>query len=178
MRHIKIGSLTLLAGGTRLEREEEMGECQSADCFIEAAIRDTQTHDSGILLAQLRTAPRFALSEVQLIGGKSRAEQLLSALLMERQRQGLPTVLDMAWQAAFRMAPKPGRVVLSAVLSITASVEVDAGLEAVEEVAHTILQGISEDENIDFVLGGMERSDKGASFVLATAERLVKEETP
>ena len=176
MRHIKIGSLTLLAGGTRLEREEEMGECQSTACFIEAAIRDTQTHDSGILLAQLRTAPRFALSEVQLIGGKSMAEQLLSALLMERQE--LPTVLDMARQAAFRMAPKPGRVVLSAVLSITASVEVDAGLEAVEEVAHTILQGISEDENIDFVLGGMERSDKGASFVLATAERLVKEETP
>ena len=68
------------------------------------------------------------------------AEQLLSALLMERQRQGLPTVLDMARQAAFRMAPKPGRVVLSAVLSITASVEVDVGLEAVEEVAHTILQ--------------------------------------
>ena len=176
MRHIKIGSLTLLAGGTRLEREEEMGECQSTACFIEAAIRDTQTHDSGILLAQLRTAPRFALSEVQLIGGKSMAEQLLSALLMERQE--LPTVLDMARQAAFRMAPKPGRVVLSAVLSITASVEVDAGLEAVEEVAHTILQGISEDENIDFVLGGMERSDKGASFVLATAERLVKEGTP
>lgn len=176
MRHIKIGSLTLLAGGTRLEREEEMGECQSTACFIEAAIRDTQTHDSGILLAQLRTAPRFALSEVQLIGGKSMAEQLLSALLMERQE--LPTVLDMARQAAFRMAPKPGRVVLSAVLSITASVEVDVGLEAVEEVAHTILQGISEDENIDFVLGGMERSDKGASFVLATAERLVKEETP
>ena len=104
------------------------------------------------------------------------AEQLLSVLLMERQ--GLPSVLDMARQAAFRMAPKPGRVVLSAVLSITASVEVDVGLEAVEEVAHTILQGISEDENIDFVLGGMERSDKGASFVLATAERLVKEETP
>ena len=176
MRHIKIGSLTLLAGGTRLEREEEMGECQSAACFIETAIRDTQTHDSGILLAQLRTAPRFALSEVQLIGGKSMAEQLLSALLMERQE--LPTVLDMARQAAFRMAPKPGRVVLSAVLSITASVEVDVGLEAVEEVAHTILQGISEDENIDFVLGGMERSDKGASFVLATAERLVKEGTP
>lgn len=176
MRHIKIGSLTLLAGGTRLEREEEMGECQSTACFIEAAIRDTQTHDSGILLAQLRTAPRFALSEVQLIGGKSMAEQLLSALLMERQE--LPTVLDMARQAAFRMAPKPGRVVLSAVLSITASVEVDVGLEAVEEVAHTILQGISEDENIDFVLGGMERSDKGASFVLATAERLVKEGTP
>ena len=114
MRHIKIGSLTLLAGGTRLEREEEMGECQSTACFIEAAIRDTQTHDSGILLAQLRTAPRFALSEVQLIGGKSMAEQLLSALLMERQE--LPTVLDMARQAAFRMAPKPGRVVLSAVL--------------------------------------------------------------
>ena len=176
MRHIKIGSLTLLAGGTRLEREEEMGECQSTACFIEAAIRDTQTHDSGILLAQLRTAPRFALSEVQLIGGKSMAEQLLSALLMERQE--LPTVLDMARQAAFRMAPKPGRVVLSAVLSITASVEVDVGLEAVEEAAHTILQGISEDENIDFVLGGMERSDKGASFVLATAERLVKEGTP
>ena len=176
MRHIKIGSLTLLAGGTRLEREEEMGECQSAACFIETAIRDTQTHDSGVLLTQLRTAPRFALSEVQLIGGKSMAEQLLSALLMERQE--LPTVLDMARQAAFRMAPKPGRVVLSAVLSITASVEVDVGLEAVEEVAHTIPQGISEDENIDFVLGGMERSDKGASFVLATAERLVKEETP
>ena len=171
MRHIKIGSLTLLAGGTRLEREEEMGEYQSAARFIEA-----ETHDSGVLLTQLPTAPRFTLSEVQLIGGKSMAEQLLSALLMERQE--LPTVLDMARQAAFRMAPKPGRVVLSAVLSITASVEVDVGLEAVEEVAHTILQGISEDENIDFVLGGMERSDKGASFVLATAERLVKEGTP
>mgnify|MGYP001056865954 CR=1 FL=1 len=173
MRHIKIGSLTLLACGTRLEREEEMGEYQSAARFIEA-----ETHDSGVLLTQLPTAPRFTLSEVQLIGGKSMAEQLLSALPMKRQRQELPTVLDMARQAAFRMAPKPGRVVLSAVLSITASVEVDVGLEAVEEVAHTILQGILEDENIDFVLGGMERSDEGASFVLATTERLVKEGTP
>lgn len=51
-------------------------------------------------------------------------------------------------------------------------------MQAVEEAAHAILQGISEDENIDFVLGGMERSDKGASFVLVTAERLVREGTP
>lgn len=178
MRHIKIGSLTLLAGGTRLEREEEMGEYQSATRFIEAAIRDTQTHDSGVLLTQLPTVPRFCA-----VGGAVDRWKIDGRTAFIRSSDGAP-----APGASHRTGYGPASGVQNGsetgagsserAFKYTASSEVDVGLEAVEEVAHTILQGILEDENIDFVLGGMERSDEGASFVLATTERLVKEGTP
>ena len=115
MRRIMIDSLTLLVGGTRLEREQQMDNFQNASDFITAVIRDIRGDDSGALLTHLRAAPCFALSEVQSIGGKPETERLLSDLLMDRQRRGLPTVLGMEYIPLFikRLYPIPGGLIPS-----------------------------------------------------------------
>lgn len=101
MRLITIDSLTLLVGGTRLEREQQMDTFQSASDFITAIIQDIREGGNGAFLTRLRTVPYFALSEVQSIGGKPETERLLSGLLMDRQRRGLLTVLGMAYIPLF-----------------------------------------------------------------------------
>ena len=109
MRRITIDCLTLLVGGARLEREQQMGEFQSASDFMAAVIQDIQEDCDGVFLTRLHTVPHFALSEVQSIGGKEATEQLLSDLLMDRQRRGLPTVLGMEYIPLFikRLYPIP-----------------------------------------------------------------------
>lgn len=109
MRRITIDCLTLLVGGTRLEREQQMGEFQSTSNFMAAVIQDIREDNSGAFLTRLRTTPRFALSEVQSIGGKPETEQLLSDLLMDRQQRGLLTVLGMEYIPPFikRLYPVP-----------------------------------------------------------------------
>lgn len=106
MRRITIDCLTLLVGGTRLEREQQMCEFQDVSDFITAIIYE---NSNGSFLKHLRTVPCFALSEVQRIGGKQATEQLLSDLLMDRQRRGLPTVLGMEYIPLFikRLYPIP-----------------------------------------------------------------------
>lgn len=109
MRRITIDCLTLLVGGTQLEREQQMDNFQSASDFMTAVIRDIQEDDNSAFLTRLRTVPYFALSEVQSIGGKPATEQLLSDLLMDRQRRGLLTVLGMEYIPLFikRLYPIP-----------------------------------------------------------------------
>lgn len=109
MRRITIERLTLLVGGTRLEREQQMDEFQSASDFMAAIIHDIREDNDGAFLTRMGTVPRFALSEVQSIGGKPATEQMLSDLLMERQRWGLPTVLGMEYIPLFikRLYPIP-----------------------------------------------------------------------
>ena len=109
MRRITIDCLSLLVGGTRLEREQQMDTFQSASDFITAVIQDIREGGSGAFLTRLRTVPCFALSEVQSIGGKPETEQLLSDLLMDRQRRRLLTVLGMAYIPLFikRLYPIP-----------------------------------------------------------------------
>ena len=106
MRRITIDCLTLLVGGTRLEREQQMCEFQDVSDFMTAIIYE---NSNGSFLKHLRTVPCFALSEVQRIGGKQATEQLLSDLLMDRQRRGLPTVLGMEYIPLFikRLYPIP-----------------------------------------------------------------------
>ena len=109
MRRITIDCLALLVGSTRLEREQQMDTFQSASDFITAVIQDIREGGSGAFLTRLRTVPCFALSEVQSIGGKLATEQLLSDLLIDRQRRGLLTVLGMAYIPLFikRLYPIP-----------------------------------------------------------------------
>ena len=109
MRRITIDCLALLVGGTRLEREQQMDTFQSASDFITAVIQDIREGGNGAFLTRLRTVPCFALSEVQRIGGKQATEQLLSDLLMDRQRRRLLTVLGMAYIPLFikRLYPIP-----------------------------------------------------------------------
>ena len=109
MRRITIDCLTLLVGGTRLEREQQMGEFQSASDFMAAVIQDIREDISGAFLTRLCTTPRFALSEVQSLSGKPETEQLLSDLLMDRQRRELLTVLGMEYIPPFikRLYPVP-----------------------------------------------------------------------
>ncbi len=101
MRRIMIDNLTLLVGGTRLEREQQMDKFQNASDFMTAIIQNIREDDNGGFLTRLRTVPCFALSEVQSIGGKPATEQLLSDLLMDRQRRGLLTVLGMEYIPLF-----------------------------------------------------------------------------
>lgn len=110
MRRIIIDGLTLLVGGARLEREQQMDKFQNASDFMTAVIQDIRGDDNGAFLTRLRTVPCFALSEVQSIGGKPETERLLSDLLMDRQRQGLLTVLGMEYIPLFikRLYPIPG----------------------------------------------------------------------
>lgn len=110
MQCIIMGCLTLLIGSTQLEREQQMGEFQSADNFITAIMQDIRKGENSEFLTHLRTVPRFALSEVQSISGKSETEQLLSALLVDRQQRGLCTVLGMEYIPPFikRLYPIPG----------------------------------------------------------------------
>lgn len=65
MRCIRTGSLTLLVGGTRLEREERMGNCQSATDFVSALAHRILKGDDSAFMEQMQTLPRFALSEIQ-----------------------------------------------------------------------------------------------------------------
>ena len=109
MRCITIDCLTLLVGGTRLEREQQMDKFQSASDFMTAIIQNIREDCDGAFLTRLRTVPRFALSEVQSIEGKPATEQLLSDLLMDRQRRGLLTILGMEYIPLFikRLYPIP-----------------------------------------------------------------------
>lgn len=101
MRRITVESLTLLVGGTRLERENEMGKFQSARDFMQALIQSLRTGTDYAFEETLRTRPRLVLSEVQDIAGKSETEKLLSDLLMDRRRLGLPTVVGMEYIPQF-----------------------------------------------------------------------------
>ena len=109
MRRITIDCLTLLVGGTRLEREQQMDNFQSTSDFMTAIMQDIREDCDGAFLTRLHTVPYFALSEVQSIGGKGATEQLLSNLLMDRQRRGLLTVLGMEYIPLFikRLYPIP-----------------------------------------------------------------------
>lgn len=109
MRRITIDCLTLLVGGTRLEREQQMEKFQSASDFMTALIQNIREDCDGAFLTRLRTVPCFVLSEVQSIEGKPAAEQLLSDLLMDRQRRGLLTILGMEYIPLFikRLYPIP-----------------------------------------------------------------------
>lgn len=83
--------------------------------------------------------------------------------------------INMARQAAQEMAPEHGRVILAAVLHISANME--SSLELIEEIAGVIQQGIG--ENAHYCLSS-EFCDDRTHFILATAEgrRDGKGETP
>lgn len=109
MRRIQKGSLTLLVGGARLEREEQMGDCQTAAGFLSALVQGIREGDGRAFMEQMCSLPRLALSEAQDIGGKTETEKWLSEILIYRQRQELPTVLGMDHIPAFirKLFPVP-----------------------------------------------------------------------
>ena len=82
MRRIMIDNLTLLVGGTRLEREQQMDKFQNASDFMTAIIQNIREDDNGGFLTRLRTVPCFALSEVQSIGGKPETESLFAWMIL------------------------------------------------------------------------------------------------
>ena len=57
MRRIMIDNLTLLVGGTRLEREQQMDKFQNASDFMTAIIQNIREDDNGGFLTRLRTVP-------------------------------------------------------------------------------------------------------------------------
>ena len=119
MRRIQNGSLTLLAGGARLEREEQIGDRQTAAGFLSALAQELREGDGRAFMERMCSLPRFALSEAQDIGGKTEAEKWLSDILIYRQQQKLSTVLGMDHIPAFirklfpvPCAPMPSKIYL------------------------------------------------------------------
>lgn len=95
MERITIGSLTLLVGGVRSERENQMGECQCAGDFVSALIEAVRIKNSRAFVDGLCSTPYLAISEVQQFNDKETTASLLSDVLLQRSRRGLPTVLGM-----------------------------------------------------------------------------------
>lgn len=92
---IAIGSLILLVGGTRVERERDMGEFKSSFRFTGSLVKATRAGDLRGFLDRQCKAPYLALSEIQEFSGKPTTETLISELLIDRYYHGLPTVLGM-----------------------------------------------------------------------------------
>ena len=101
MRRITIDCLTLLAGGTRLEREREMGDFQSTCNFVAELTKSIRTREADRLMEHWSSAPTFMLSEVQEIDGKQATERVLLEIISRRRRMGLPTTLGMDMVPAF-----------------------------------------------------------------------------
>lgn len=95
MRRIMIDGLTLLVGGTRLERERKMGDFQSACNFAAELTESIRTGEADRLMEHWSSVPTFMLSEVQEIDGRQATERMLSEIISRRQRMGLPTTLSM-----------------------------------------------------------------------------------
>ena len=101
MRRITIDCLTLLVGGTRLEREREMGDFQSTCNFVAELTKSIRTREADRLMEHWSSAPTFMLSEVQEIDGKQATERVLLEIISRRRRVGLPTTLGMDTVPAF-----------------------------------------------------------------------------
>lgn len=101
MPFIMIDSLTLLVGGTRLEREREMGDFQSASNFAAELTESIRTGEADRLMEHWSSVPAFMLSEVQEIDGKQASERVLLEIISRRRRMGLPTTLGMDTVPAF-----------------------------------------------------------------------------
>lgn len=101
MRFIMIDSLTLLVGGTRLEREREMGDFQSTCNFAAELTESIRTGEADRRMEHWSSVPAFRLSEVQEIDGKQASERVLLEIISRRRRMGLPTTLGMDMVPAF-----------------------------------------------------------------------------
>lgn len=96
-----LGTLTLLVGGTRLEREEVLGDFMTGTEFAEALA--TAILDDGVaeFREHWREAPCLSVTELQTIDGKSASSKELSDLLLYRYHNDLPTELGMRYIPEF-----------------------------------------------------------------------------
>lgn len=101
LTRLTLRTLSLLVGGTRLDREELLGDCMTGTEFAEAlttAILDDRLEE---FRRHWREVPSLAITELQTIDGKSAAAEELSDLLLDRYHNDLPSDLGMRYIPQF-----------------------------------------------------------------------------
>ncbi len=101
LTRLTLGTLTLLVGGTRLEREELLGDFQTGAEFARALADAFLDNDPAAFRAQWLEAPCLSISELQTIDGKPAACEELSDLLLSRYHSDLPSELGMQYIPEF-----------------------------------------------------------------------------
>lgn len=100
LTRMTLGTLTLLVGGTRLEREQLLGDFVPFDDYVRELEEAAAGGKTAEFDARWRELPRLAVSEAQLIDGRERAAIPFSDLLLCRFHKDLPTVLGMQYLPA------------------------------------------------------------------------------
>lgn len=97
LTRLSLGTLTLLIGGTRGERERFLGEFTGFSAFITELLLSVSDGETQALRSRWREMPRLAVSEVQLMDGEERTSQEFADLLLYRFHNDLPTELAMQY---------------------------------------------------------------------------------
>lgn len=101
LTRLTLGALTILVGGTRLEREERLGDFQTGTEFARALADAFLDNDPAAFREHWREAPCLSISELQTIDGKTAACEELSDLLLSRYHSDLPSELGMQYIPEF-----------------------------------------------------------------------------
>lgn len=97
---LSLGELSLLIGGTRLERERLLGDFTPFTDFAAESAQAIQEDNGKAFLDEWSEKPFIALSEIQMIDGDETTAQMLSDLLLRRFHNDLPTVAAMQYLPA------------------------------------------------------------------------------
>lgn len=101
LTRLTLGTLTLLVGGSRLEREEMMRNCLTGSEFADSLATAIMDDAVAEFRNQWREAPCLSVTELQTIDGKSAASEELSDLLLYRYHNDLPSELGMRYIPEF-----------------------------------------------------------------------------
>lgn len=94
---LSLGTLSLLIGGTRLDRERLLGEFTPFYDFTNEMVNSVQDGSSKAFIDKWSELPVLALSEAQQADGKEETERILSDILLRRFHSDLPTVAAMQY---------------------------------------------------------------------------------
>ena len=97
LTRLSLGSLSILAGGTRLERETLMGDFMDYGEYIADIILSVSDTDLKALRDKWDEIPLISISEAHLVDGKEQTARQFSDMLLYRFHKDLPTVLGMQY---------------------------------------------------------------------------------
>ncbi len=94
---LSLGTLSILVGGTRRDRERLLGDFVGFSSFVTDLLLAVNDGDIAGLRARWWDRPQLAISEAQLIDGEERTAMEFSKLLLHRFHHDLPTLLGMRY---------------------------------------------------------------------------------
>lgn len=94
---LSLGALSLLIGGTRLERERLLGDFTPFCDFANELADSIQEGSSKAFLDKWSEMPSLALSEAQQADGEEMTARMFSDILLRRFHADLPTVAAMQY---------------------------------------------------------------------------------